>query len=264
MSVAKAAAAGAAALALAAGGYGVSTLFSGGMPDYDPLTKSTGKYVSEYQDYFVAADKNEPWWEWVYKSRYLVNGEKDVEGDVRPTPKTAFASLDRGSGNTDKDIQKVCKDFYEAENSKVKTGTVASGEYEEEDAWRYCTAIKKKPKTINENSGEENSYGETTSTDTYGKAKKENLISITSTDNALFWKEQNRLFFKDKGNRSGSKFKKDNTSSIFRDLWHTREGNIKDACEKAYKLPSNVGTQSSPKADKDDIFKFCSLKGTAS
>ncbi|GCE63490.1 hypothetical protein MHSWG343_04870 [Candidatus Mycoplasma haematohominis] len=262
MSLAKAAAAGAAVLTLVAGGYGVSTLFSGGMPDYDALATSTGKYVSDYKDYFVDATKNVSWWDWVYKNRYLVDKDgKDTDGEKRPEPKTAFTSIKNGSGDTADSIQKVCSNVYSAAQDKVKAGASGDGEFEEADVWRYCTAVKKKPKTIENNADEADLYKDGESADTYGVSKKANLISITSEDNAHFWKEQTRLFFRSEGERFGANFENDRTS-IFGKFWHSKKGNIKDKCKEAYILKTADSTQSPPTATKEDIFKFCSLKGS--
>ncbi len=252
---------GASSILVAGGSYGVSILFSGVMPDYEPLSNSDGKYVSDFKDYFVDASKNDSWWKWSYKNRYLVYEDKqDYDGEQRVDPKTLFVGLTGGLGKTDKHIQNVCLKVYEAENAKVKKGVSANDEYEEADIWRYCTGVKYKPKTIAENMGEDSSYkGSDASKKSYGEEYKDQLVSITVDDNVYFWKEQTRLFFKKSGGRSGSKFKNDK-NSIFGKLWHRGKGDIKEECLAAYKLPKDNTEQNSLVLE-DDLFKFCSLKG---
>ncbi|GCE63501.1 hypothetical protein MHSWG343_04980 [Candidatus Mycoplasma haematohominis] len=249
------------AVLVAGGGYGISTLLNGGMPEYSARQKgsSADKYVDDYPDYFVDASSNEndSWWSWVYKSRYLVGSdEKDSDGKTRPTPKRGFlAGITDGSS-----IKSVCSQVYGSQKAKIKKedGTLSNDEYSEADVWRYCTAVNKKPILINlaetelkNNKKEKEGYDDTT----YGNTNKENLVAISPEDNKYFWTEQQRLFFGEKSKRSG----KHAQHKTFQDLWTSKTGRVKETCHSVY---ISTKAESTDDADlKKDLFKFCSLKG---
>ncbi|WP_216083355.1 hypothetical protein [Candidatus Mycoplasma haematohominis] len=242
-------------VALAVGtGYGVSTLFNNVMPDYSARQKpdpSDGKYVSNYPDYFVNADdnSNDPWWDWVYKERYQL--DVSLSSPIKPIAK--FESLKSGF-----EIKGICKSSY-AENAsggKIKQEISAGGdgknEYLEANVWRYCTAVNKKPTDIPD-AGSTESYN----SGTYGAENKGKLAAINDVSNDSFWKEQQRLFFKGSGGRSGSQTTEEN---VFKNLWDTKKGNLKDTCKLAYETTKKENDTNFKK----DLFKFCSLKGTES
>ncbi|WP_216083500.1 hypothetical protein [Candidatus Mycoplasma haematohominis] len=275
-----AAGAGAAALVLGGGGYGISILFvNSEMPGYSPFVSSgtgTIKYVDEYPDYFVDATKgkNAPWWDWVYKKRYLVDSEnKDFDGESRPDPKLSFMNLNAGSGETSQSIQKVCEGIFSADKGKVKSGANQSGEYEEIDVWRYCTAVKKKPILVEHakkdgNSATEKEDAEYTEATSYGKQYKSQLVATSAEENKFFWKEQQRLFFQVKGNRSGSS--SEDTDSIFKKLYDEHKGKknipdnvLRDKCRLAYGKKKD-GSGINPKAIESEVFTYCSLKRSKS
>ncbi|GCE63647.1 hypothetical protein [Candidatus Mycoplasma haematohominis] len=248
------------AVLIAGGGYGVSTLFKGGMPDYFSLAAQTNKYTTDFPDYFVDIDHKDSssWWTWVYNTRYWVGSDgKTIEEEARPAPKKAFENLKDAEG-----IKGACKKVYEADKAKVKSDNnpTNNDEFAEVDVWRYCTAIKKKPKTIQEQTGE--SYS---TSGTYGQADPTKLISVESPDNTSFWKEQQRLFFKGGGNRSGSSLK---NNSAFQDLYEgwksgksVKDDALKKTCKDAYGQPT-TSSQNPNKYPEADVFRYCSLKRT--
>ncbi|GCE63992.1 hypothetical protein MHSWG343_10000 [Candidatus Mycoplasma haematohominis] len=260
MSLGKAAAAGGVAILVASGGYGLSFLVNNGMPGYEPFkTNTSNLYVYEYPDYFVDASKNESWWNWVYKNRYSVGSDnKDSDNETRENPQQGFTGLDKGAGKDAKAIQKVCGDVYKLEKTKVKTENLSTGDFSESDIWRYCTAVKKKPKTIDRETEEKATY---TTENSYGKDNTDKLVAITGNDS--FWNEQQRLFFEDKWERSGSKATE---NSLFHNLFNkNKRGERKDAetlrstCQIAYGK-----TSSGSEAPEADVFRYCSLKRTKS
>ncbi|WP_216083582.1 hypothetical protein [Candidatus Mycoplasma haematohominis] len=255
-----------AAVLVGGGGYGISTLFTGGnMPGYSPrnVNATNTKYVDNYPDYFVDASKgkNREWWDWVYETRYLVAREnKTSDGQTRPEPKQSFIGLERGSGD-DKSIQKVCRDVYGVDSNKVKTtGNIGDGEYSEADVWRYCTAVNKKPVLLSSSDAAVTEEKTGYTNNTYGDTKKDKLVAITPQNNAFFWQEQERLFFEAEGGRSG-KLATGGSSALFKKLWSKRSGSLKETCEEAYKVDKTNDTGDSKKVEEADLLKFCSLEG---
>ncbi|WP_216083332.1 hypothetical protein [Candidatus Mycoplasma haematohominis] len=259
------------AVLIAGGGYGVSTLFQGGMPDYVSFSTTTSAlYVFDSPDYFVDIDHKDSssWWTWVYNTRYWVDSDnKTAEKETRPTPKRGFENLKDAEG-----IKATCKAVYAAAKEKVKsTGEPSTNEYFEADVWRYCTAVKKKPivvgSTFKPGSTSEKEDSEY-SNGTFGKANKDKLVSITAKDNDSFWQEQQRLFFKKQGNRSGASLK---NNSAFQDLYENwksgksiKDDALKSLCQESYgKVEATTSSQSPNKYPKEDVFKFCSLKGSS-
>ncbi|GCE63668.1 hypothetical protein MHSWG343_06680 [Candidatus Mycoplasma haematohominis] len=250
MSLPKLAAGGGAALVIASGGYGISTLFNKGMPDYSSISESAkkDKYVDSYFDYFVSAENNDPWWDWVYKERYSSKGQT--------SPGKMFEGVTSGSeGNNS--IKVKCGDVYEKTNNEINTSdTAENSKYSEADIWRYCTAVNKKPTNI-PSEGESEKYDN----GTYGATNKGKLVAVNDASNDSFWQEQQRLFFKTekKSNRSGA-HAKGTSGTFFKDLWNAKKGSLKETCRLAYKELENA-TGADKKVHKEDLFKFCSLKG---
>ncbi|GCE63673.1 hypothetical protein MHSWG343_06730 [Candidatus Mycoplasma haematohominis] len=229
-------------------GYGVSALLNNGMPDYSARQKpdpSDGKYVSNYPDYFVNADdnSNDPWWDWVYKERY--------SAQAQISPGKMFEGVASGSEG-ENSVKAKCKDAYDKENGEISIPVAEEGsKYSEVDIWRYCSAVSKKPMGIS--SSEKYNEG------TYGKENEGKLVAINDVSNDSFWQEQQRLFFKSGEGRSGSQATEGN---IFKNLWDSKKGNLKDTCKLAYETEKK--TDDSAESFKKDLFKFCSLKGTES
>ncbi|GCE63519.1 hypothetical protein [Candidatus Mycoplasma haematohominis] len=251
------------------GGYGISALFNGGMPDYSPFKRSAvdnTKYVDSYPDYFVDTEdpKNDPWWDWVYKTRYLAKDGKTSDGKERPEPKRGFKDNINGWD----DVKKACKSAYGAETGKIKSNTEDPGtdEYYEADVWRYCTAVNKKPIVVSSApKGDSGSQKEDSdyASGTFGQTNKDKLVAITPKDNESFWQEQQRLFFKKGGNRSGENATKTN-NFLFKALWDKGSGNLRDTCLTAYKEKTTVSSGETQKVNEDDLFRFCSLEGKKS
>ncbi|GCE63802.1 hypothetical protein MHSWG343_08090 [Candidatus Mycoplasma haematohominis] len=248
------------------GGYGLISFLNRDMPDYFSLSASTfsNKYLENSHDYFVDATKNEGWWAWVYKNRY----QKDLEKNSSYKPTAAFSGLTSGYGEDGKSIKKVCAQVYleEKSSTKVKATGATGEEYLESDVWRYCSPVYKKPKTVSEvkDLGESKNTEEKTNYSTsnaYGQAHADKLISVEAQDSDFFWVEQERLFFKDSGVRSGQG---KSVSSIFKTLYENEKGGkrkktetLKSVCKTAY----NTSTSDS-NLQEADVFKFCSLKGS--
>ncbi|GCE63477.1 hypothetical protein MHSWG343_04740 [Candidatus Mycoplasma haematohominis] len=271
MSIEKVAAGGAAALALAAGGYGVSTLFTGGMPPYETLNSiNASSPLKDYKHYFVDAAKegNDDWWDWVYTNIYL----KDVKGSNNENkPVTKFKDLKRKSEDENKSLKKVCKDAYDvtdnANISSTKPGDSDNGKFYERDVWRYCSEVLgSKPKFISaatqiQTPEDASKKAENTlyETNKYGKKYETQLVSIYEPSNKEFWDLKNQEFFgwsKKKGDKADGSSA---TGTLFRDLHNKKDKSVKEVCLEAYKKDEDGSI-----APKADVFKFCSLSGVDS
>ncbi|GCE63808.1 hypothetical protein MHSWG343_08150 [Candidatus Mycoplasma haematohominis] len=249
------------AVLIAGGGYGVSTLFDGSMPNYFSLPDQANKYITDYHDYFVDHSKpgNDAWWRWVYKNRYQVALGSNNK------PFAGFANLKSGDGK-DNSIKKVCEKVYEvakdnSTNTIKPSGASQNTEYLEADVWRYCTAVEVKPKLVSEVTNESSSY---TTDNAHGGQLKDKLVSVLAEENSYFWAEQERRFFRDQkdDSRSGGHATTAD-SSIFKALFDKRNKRrsknetLKNVCKDAY----NKSESTTPKVSKEHVLKFCSLKG---
>ncbi|WP_216083567.1 hypothetical protein [Candidatus Mycoplasma haematohominis] len=235
------------------GGYGVSALFNGGMPGYSAreVNKSDKKYVDDYPDYFVDASSgaNDGWWDWVFKNRYF--DKEDSTSSKNPVPGSKFKGVKSGSKGSDS-LKNKCKEVYLQDASKINnTVTDDANKYFEADAWRYCTAVNKKPTNIPDPTDNSEKYD----SGTFGETYKGKLVAISPEDNKYFWDEQQRLFFENDGGRSGKKAE----HKTFQDLLNKKTGSVKATCVSLYKQQTNANSDEN---FKKDLFKFCSLKGT--
>ncbi|GCE63515.1 hypothetical protein [Candidatus Mycoplasma haematohominis] len=247
-----------AAVLIGGGGYGISALFDGGMPGYSPFKRNTSdanKYVDSYPDYFVDAstNSNDDWWDWVFKNRYPAEASSTLHG-------SKFRGVKSGAKG-ESSLKSKCSDVYAQDTNNVNTtATDEATKYFETDVWRYCTAVEKKPVLIQDAESkiktgkkEDEDYGE----NDYGKAHKAKLVSAISENNKSFWHEQQRLFFKKGGERSGENAKgADDTP--FKRLWKNQRGNLQDTCKGVYKTQKS--NDNSDTNLKEDLFRFCSLK----
>ncbi|WP_216083054.1 hypothetical protein [Candidatus Mycoplasma haematohominis] len=88
------------------------------------------KIQESERDKFVVYDWKKDWWEWSFEYRF----QKDIKDETSAFPlSNKFKNIRNGWDEkieNDTSLNKVCKDFYESDNSSSD---------EVEDAWRYCS-----------------------------------------------------------------------------------------------------------------------------
>ncbi|WP_216083529.1 hypothetical protein [Candidatus Mycoplasma haematohominis] len=273
MSVAKAGAGfGAAALVVGGGGYGIYDVVSWSMPSgYVVLSKSSKKddYTTndkagkDYGRYLIGVydQKNEKWWNWSYRwwQYDLKNDSSSLSDQFLNETKIKSAFSKEGDSSTDaaKALNRVCETLYKGNTTDITPSDTndSSKTKLNNNFWKYCSFLGKKPITIEEKKTEKD-YG----TDKYGNTKKSVLISTKDSD--LFWEVRNSEFFGEDSALNGSAL--ENTdNSVFHKLFNTskggKRGHIKDACEKSYGLKKDESGDD--KAKEETVLKFCSLKG---
>ncbi|WP_216083602.1 hypothetical protein [Candidatus Mycoplasma haematohominis] len=156
-------------------------------------------------------------------------------------------NVDGGVGK-DRSLNGKCEDVYKQPKANINTqSTHDPNKYLEDEVWRYCSLLSKKPKTIEE--------AKTTDTykteNTYGKQYKDKLIDPKHEDNEDFWNLKNAEFL----GLKGAKAKREqvtNSNSIF----YNANKSVKQLCNIAYFETTNGNS-----TPLEDVFKFCSLKG---
>ncbi|WP_216083555.1 hypothetical protein [Candidatus Mycoplasma haematohominis] len=270
MSIAKAAAGGTTALALAAGGYGVSALFTEGMPEYEVLsTLGNNSPIKDYKHYFIDTEKpeNAAWWDWVYANVYSL----DVKGSEAGRPTSKFQNLKKASENANNNLKKVCKDAYDVtdkSNIVSEKSSSSNTKFYERDIWRYCSEILgSKPKFISgatkiRDSSDSAEKAEDTlysSENSYGKKYKDNLVSIYEPSNKSFWDLKNKEFFGKSKKKNWTNVGSSATGTLFANLYKQKDKSVKDVCLEAYSKDITTGVS---EASETDVFKFCSLSGS--
>ncbi|GCE63571.1 hypothetical protein MHSWG343_05680 [Candidatus Mycoplasma haematohominis] len=246
-----------------------------------PLTKEDGysstydnnKIGKVYGDYLVApfgsvlktgngssgkaVEDNKKWWEQTYevfkKDKGLSSEFKDRIDRPYDNRVTAVSQTQEAK----KALNKVCEEVYGKASTDIETSASDTGHTKSnlrEDLFKYCSFLGKEPIKVSES--------EYTDADSYGKKYSSKLISTTDRKNDKFWKKQNELFFEKTGDRSGKDLT--DTNSIFKKLYDAtgakeKWDSLKKVCEAVYS--KQEGGADVEKASKDDVLKFCSLKG---
>ncbi|WP_216083625.1 hypothetical protein [Candidatus Mycoplasma haematohominis] len=248
-----------------------------------PLTKEDGysstynasstKVGKLYGDYLVApfgsvlktgnsssgkaVEDNKKWWEQTYevfkKDKGLSSEFKDRIDRPYDNRVTAVSQTQEAK----KALNKVCEEVYGKASTDIETSASDTGHTKSnlrEDLFKYCSFLGKEPIKVSES--------EYTDADSYGKKYSSKLISTTDRKNDKFWKKQNELFFEETGDRSGSGLTEE--SPKFKELFEDKQKKnewdaLKKTCEKAYSKKSS--DTDGDKAKKEDVLKFCSLKG---
>ncbi|GCE63812.1 hypothetical protein MHSWG343_08190 [Candidatus Mycoplasma haematohominis] len=248
------------ALTVTVGGsaaIGAKYLLSESIEDFVSLKSSdhANKYASDYWKYFLSNEegKNSKGWEKLFKK---LSDDKKVTENPR-TVGNKFNSL------SDVDaLKNACVVAYGSDKNNVVTSSPTDSQYSEEDVWRYCSAVNRKPTAAGVFPKEGGTGGQKESEgypeNSFGRQNKDQLVSITDPENALFWNVQGKWFFKKEDNGSDRTFS-GNGSSIFKKLYDSGKGSLKDVCEEGYKLTS---ANANNKVDETDLFKYCSLKGS--
>lgn len=149
--------------------------------------------------------------------------------------------------------QAYIKYFPEVEGNTedAKTDDPMSRKYREEDVWKYCSLISKKPIPI----GNDGGYG----SDKLGgnEALKSRLISTKDESNELFWKIRNREFFEEIGVQAAL-YKHHFFYELFKKYMMNQSDTVKDKCEEAYgKTAVTTSTKDAP--TQEEVLKYCSF-----
>ncbi|GCE63527.1 hypothetical protein MHSWG343_05240 [Candidatus Mycoplasma haematohominis] len=267
MALTKAAAAGAGAILIASGGYGVSTIFTKipNMPNVHSVIKessafstnyASGKFGHTYGDYLVDSNKteNKDWWEWSFNYIFWNTSWNDLSKQFKGV-KQAYTS--DASVNSATHLNRVCETAYK--DTKANLEAEANSKYAS-NVWSFCSLFINKLVTVDQSL---NKDGYSTSSGKIGHEQKSKLISAVDKRNDLFWKFRTDEFFADTGTRSGKtatnekffhKFYNDN-----KDL--TDKPSIKSRCNEGYEKSSGTSDSSDTNPKPDEVVKFCTLEG---
>ncbi|GCE63489.1 hypothetical protein MHSWG343_04860 [Candidatus Mycoplasma haematohominis] len=279
-----------AAILVASGGYGVSTLLSGGMPSFKTL-KDDPKFGNNYSDeskvgkvygYFLVApygsrgneansnqkeSNNEEWWKWSYarwKADFKDKAKKDnLSNEFKDDNKVGSAFSITAATTGAKPLNQVCEDVYKKKNKdEVTPDTNASSDKSKlsRDMWKYCSSLGTLPEFLKGTGYGSGTFGveqthkdKAVATKGYGK----------SSSNDEFWRLRNDEFFGSNGKEGTGK---DATETgIFKTLYDKKRANqitdndtVKNTCEQIYSRQAN-SKESVPKIKDEYIKKFCYL-----
>ncbi|GCE63656.1 hypothetical protein [Candidatus Mycoplasma haematohominis] len=261
----KAAIGGGAVLAVSSGGYGMSFLFRGIMPDFSTLeeqeitTYDTSKYAKDFKPFFIddVFEDNQKWWDWSYNTRWLEDNSDSSSMKAKKKFQGVTGGYKDKDGSDTNSLKQKCKEAYGANsNGDVLDSTDATDKFETKDIWRYCSIKGVKPVLVS-------GYATTKFGGKTGLA--ESLVSVKDEhkeSNDWFWEIREREFrvgVKTKSKKTqepaGTKAK---TGKKF-DLLYKNEKNrtVKELCREIYETNQNDG--STKNIEESDIKRFCFL-----